>query len=190
MSRLRLYELVPPLDPDLPTLPNLLAQGSGSSTLDSGTRSSADDRLEYSFREAGRYYIEVTAALPAGDGVPWAGSIFALRNQPKPDDLATGSAATFVVALARSTNPRAYGCVDAECAASLESRFRAFCDFDANASTCGGLGATRIAPLGLSLMLTGASWFFGQELIEEPWLIVVGGIALGVLTYGTAVIVE
>jgi hypothetical protein len=71
VSWLRLYSLVPPLDPDQPTLPTLLAQGNGINfPFDSGTTWYLDDRLEYFFKEKGTYYIEVTALYPAGDGVP------------------------------------------------------------------------------------------------------------------------
>jgi hypothetical protein len=71
VSWLRLYELVPPIDPDQPTLPTLIAQGTGVNfRFDSGTSWFFDDYLEFRFLEQGRYYLEVTALWPAGDGLP------------------------------------------------------------------------------------------------------------------------
>jgi len=72
VSALKLYELKTPLDPTLPKLPNLIAQGGFFNwNIDQGSTYYFDAALEQQIKEPGIYYIEVTAAYPFGiDGLP------------------------------------------------------------------------------------------------------------------------
>ena len=70
VSKLTLFELREPLDPELPTLPNVIAEGSSFNFPDPGSTWYVDARLETVIEEEGVYYIEVSALYPAGDGLP------------------------------------------------------------------------------------------------------------------------
>ena len=71
VSAVKLYKLVPPLDPSLPTLPTLIGESAFFRFPDAGSTYYYDGYLTQQIEETGTYYVEVTARYPFGlDGVP------------------------------------------------------------------------------------------------------------------------
>lgn len=75
------------------------------------------------------------------------------------------------------------------CGASDPKTFASFCG---GGEDCSFLGKTQIAPLGYSLILTGAAWILGELFTPEElaWLPIVVGIAGGIAAYGVSIAAE
>lgn len=95
---------------------------------------------------------------------------------------AIGTALT-IYAVTRSNEPVVTTCSAMNCA-EVPRNFVPFC----GRADCSGLGGSPIAPLGYSLILTGAIWIAGELLTSEEltWVPLVAGLVAGGATYGVS----
>jgi len=85
-------------------------------------------------------------------------------------------------------------CVGTDCDTALAPEFTRFCDHGAPDGSCGGISSVSIAPLGYSLMGTGAIWsasaYWGDEKGYFRWWGSLAGLAVGAASYGLSVGLE
>lgn len=97
--------------------------------------------------------------------------------------LAAIGAGLTVYAFTRPNEPTVTACSSGLCEA-VPRDFVAFC----GRGDCSGLGGSPIAPLGYSLILTGAIWILGELFTPEEltWVPLVAGLVAGGATYGVS----